>query len=158
MKTTNEYKQKSLVYKIVVMTCLAAIFGLTGCEQQGSAENAEKKIDRAAENAEQKINQAKDEAEKKIEAAKDSVTNKSEATGEYADDSAITAKVKAAILNDPLLNTSHIQVTTNKGVVILDGTVDSESNMARAVELANSQRGVKSVENKLAVNIVRDRI
>ncbi len=151
MKTTNECRQKILANKVLVMTCLFAVFGLAGCRQEGSAEKAGKKIDRAAENAEQKIDQAKDQAEKKIEAAQESVTDKTQTAGEYVDDSAITAKVKAAILNDPLLNASQIEVTTNKGVVTLKGTVNSESGIARATEVANTQRDVKSVQSELIV-------
>ncbi len=158
MKTTNECRQKILADKVLVITCLAAVFGLAGCQQEGSAEKAGKKIDRAAENAEQKIDQAKDQAEKKIEAAKESVTDKTRAAGDYVDDSAITAKVKAAMLNDPLLNASQIEVTTNQGVVTLNGTVNSESSIARATELANSQKDVKSVQNNLVVNIVPDKM
>lgn len=150
MKTTNEYRQKILA-RVFVITCLSAVFGLTGCEQQGSAEKAGEKIDRAAENAEQKIDQVADEAGKKIEAAKESVTNKTQAAGEYVDDSAITTRVKSAFLNDPVLKASQIEVITNKGVVTLRGTVNSETSVSRAIEVARTQSDVKSVQNNLVV-------
>ncbi|MDO9048132.1 MAG: BON domain-containing protein [Methylobacter sp.] len=158
MKTTNECRQKILAHKVLVITCLAAVFGLTGCEQEGTAEKAGAKIDRAAENAEQKIDQVKDQAEKEIEAAKESVADKTQTAEEYVDDSVITAQVKAAILNDPLLNASHIEVTTVKGVVKLSGTVDSEQSIGRAMEVVSSQKHVKSVENNLVVNVLPDKI
>ena len=66
-------------------------------------------------------------------------TAKQESTGEYLDDSVITNKVKAAILNDPALKVLQINVETFKGVVQLSGFVDSKAMMARAVEVA---RGV----------------
>ncbi|MDD1617805.1 MAG: hyperosmotically inducible periplasmic protein, partial [Methylococcaceae bacterium NSP1-2] len=62
-----------------------------------------------------------------------------------------TMKVKTAILNDPILNASHIEVTTVNGVVKLSGTVDSEQSIGRAMEVANSQKNVKSVQNALVV-------
>ena len=145
MKTTI------LADRVLVIACLSAVLGLAGCQPEGSAEKAGKKIDRAAESAEQKIDKATETAEKKIEAAKESVTEKTETAGEYIDDSVITTKVKTAILNDPLLNASHIEVTTDKGVVKLSGTVDSEQSIGRAMEVANSQKNVKSVLTDLVV-------
>ena len=69
--------------------------------------------------------------------------------GEYLDDAAITAKVKADILNDPLLKVSQVEVTTTNGVVKLSGTVDSQESIDRAVEIARSHEDVKSVDNAL---------
>ncbi|MGZ4955276.1 MAG: BON domain-containing protein [Methylobacter sp.] len=153
MKITNEYKQNILANKVLVMICLTAVFGLAGCQKEGSAEKAGKQIDRAAENAEQKIEQTTQQAEEKIEAAKESVSDKAQAAGEYIDDSAITSKVKAAILSDPLLSGANIEVTTTQGVVTLNGMVNSEPAIDRAIEVANTQKDVKSVQSKLIVKI-----
>jgi hypothetical protein len=68
---------------------------------------------------------------------------------EYMDDSAITAKIKAEILSDPLLKVSQINVTTTNGVVSLSGTVDSQQSIDRALAIARSVKDVKSVENGL---------
>lgn len=74
-----------------------------------------------------------------------------ESTGEYIDDSSITASVKAAIYNDPMLKVGQTSVESHKGVVQLSGFVDSRQAAARAVELARSVKGVKSVKNSLIV-------
>jgi osmotically-inducible protein OsmY len=74
-----------------------------------------------------------------------------ESTGEYVDDSSITASVKAAIYNDPRLKVGQISVESHKGVVQLSGFVDSRQAATRAVELARSVKGVKSVKNSLIV-------
>ena len=74
-----------------------------------------------------------------------------ESTGEYIDDSGITASVKAAIYNDPMLKVGQISVETYKGVVQLSGFVDSKQAAARAVELARSVKGVTSVKDSLVV-------
>lgn len=144
-------KATILADRVLVIACLSAALGLAGCQQEGSAEKAGKKIDQAAEKAEQKIEKTTEKAEKKIEAAKESVAEKTETAGEYIDDSVITTKVKTAILNEPLLNASHIEVTTDKGVVKLSGTVDSEQSIGRAMEVASSQKNVKSVTTDLTV-------
>jgi len=73
-------------------------------------------------------------------------TAKTEGTGEYVDDSVITAKVKAAIFDDSTLKVSEINVETFKGVVQLSGFVRSQADMDRAVKVARGVAGVKSVK------------
>ena len=72
-----------------------------------------------------------------------------ESTGEYIDDSYITTKVKAAILNERMLKSAEINVETFKGIVQLSGFVNSRSDISRAVEVARSVKGVKSVKNDM---------
>ena len=141
MNLKNKYEKNTLANKVPVIACLSIVLGLLGCQQEGTAEKAGQKIDRAAENAQQKI-----------EGTKESLIDKAQSAGEYIDDSVITTKVKAAILNDPILNMSHVEVTTVNGVVKLSGTVDSEPVIGRAMELASSQKNVKSVQIDLLVN------
>jgi hyperosmotically inducible protein len=74
-----------------------------------------------------------------------------ESTGEYVDDAAITAKVKAAILAEPGLKTLQIGVETYKDVVQLSGFVDNTQAKTRAGEVAAGVSGVKSVRNNLVV-------
>lgn len=74
-------------------------------------------------------------------------TAKKESTGEYFDDSLITTKVKAAILNEPSLKVTQITVETYKGVVQLSGFVDSDAAARKAVELARTVKGVSDVKN-----------
>lgn len=78
-------------------------------------------------------------------------TPKHEGTGEYIDDSVITTKVKAAILEEPSLKSSEINVETFKGVVQLSGFVNSRSDINKAVEVARRINGVKSVKNDMRV-------
>ncbi len=70
-------------------------------------------------------------------------------TGEYIDDATITAKVKAAILNDPKTKVLEIKVETYKGEVQLSGFVSSQDEADRAVELAHGVKGVTSVKNNM---------
>ena len=78
-------------------------------------------------------------------------TQKTEGTGEYIDDSVITTKVKAAILNEPTLKVAEINVETFKGIVQLSGFVSSQADVNRAVEVARNVNGVKSVRNDMRV-------
>ena len=76
-------------------------------------------------------------------------TPRSEGTGEYIDDSVITAKVKAAIFKEPTLKSSEINVETFKGQVQLSGFVSSRMNMQHAVEVTRGVGGVKSVKDDM---------
>jgi osmotically-inducible protein OsmY len=78
-------------------------------------------------------------------------TQKHEGTGEYFDDTVLTTKVKAAVLNEPSLKSAEINVETFKGEVQLSGFVSSQANINKAVELARGIKGVKSVKNDMRV-------
>jgi len=75
----------------------------------------------------------------------------SESTGEYFDDSMVTAKVKSAILADSRLKMMDIKVITFKGAVQLSGFVDSADVATRAVQVVRTVKGVKVVNNSLVV-------
>lgn len=74
-----------------------------------------------------------------------------ESSGQYIDDSAITTKVKAAILADPSLKVFQINVETFKGEVQLSGFVDTAQSVKKAGDVARGVEGVKSVKNSLIV-------
>jgi osmotically-inducible protein OsmY len=76
-------------------------------------------------------------------------TAKTEGTGEYVDDTVITTKVKAAIFNEPTLKSAEINVESFKGVVQLSGFVSSQAAETKAVEVARTVPGVKSVKNDM---------
>ncbi len=72
-----------------------------------------------------------------------------EGTGEYIDDSVITTKVKAAILDEPTLKSAEIKVVTFKGVVQLSGFVAEQASAVKAADLARGIKGVNSVKNDI---------
>ena len=78
-------------------------------------------------------------------------TQKHESTGQYVDDTAITASVKAAIFNEPGLKSAEINVETFKGRVQLSGFVTSRGESERAVVVAQGVNGVTSVSNDMRV-------
>ena len=78
-------------------------------------------------------------------------TPQREGTGEYIDDTLITARVKAALIADPELKATEINVETFKGTVQLSGFVAQPADIPKAVELTRRIGGVKSVKNDMAV-------
>jgi osmotically-inducible protein OsmY len=78
-------------------------------------------------------------------------TTTRESAGEYVDDVAITAKVKAAFINDPTVKASEINVETFKGDVQLSGFVAQPQDAQKAVAIARGIKGVTSVKNDIRV-------
>ena len=70
-------------------------------------------------------------------------------TGQYFADAWITARVKARLLKDNLLDNSNIRVETQDGVVRLSGEVKSTKQARHAIGLASAVAGVVSVRNGL---------
>lgn len=78
-------------------------------------------------------------------------TAKQESTGEYIDDTVITSRVKAVLLNDPAVSGLAINVETFKGTVQLSGFVKTASERNRAVQLARDVKGVRQVKNDILI-------
>lgn len=74
-----------------------------------------------------------------------------ESTGEYIDNSAITAKVKAALASDDVVKAREINVDTFRGTVSLSGFVSTSAEKARAERVAASVEGVREVRNNITV-------
>lgn len=66
-------------------------------------------------------------------------------------DTAITTKVKAALLATNDLSSGDIHVKTRRGAVQLAGTVPDERQRTLAVDVTRQVDGVKTVRDKLAV-------
>ena len=120
----------------ILLVALAAGTLLTvGCDQRAPAGSTTAKMDRAADKIENKVSNAADK------------------TATVAEDAAITAKVKAAILAEPGLKTLQINVDTNGATVTLSGSVDNADLRERAKQIASSTSGVKGVVDQLTVKM-----
>jgi hyperosmotically inducible periplasmic protein len=72
-------------------------------------------------------------------------------TGQTIDDGAVATKVKSALIADPEVKGTQVQVEVYKGVVQLSGFVDRPADAQRAVAVARNVAGVKEVRNNLIV-------
>jgi BON domain len=68
-----------------------------------------------------------------------------------ASDQAITSDIQAKLFQDPVLKTRDIRVNTDKGVVTLAGTVNTDLEKAAVERFANQENGVKQVVDQLTV-------
>lgn len=74
-------------------------------------------------------------------------TNRS--TGAYIDDTAITAKVKTAFIEDDLVKALDVKVDTYNGTVQLSGFVETAAQRTRAESIARGINGVGNVTNNI---------
>lgn len=72
-------------------------------------------------------------------------------TGKYVDDSLVTAKVKAALLREPELNSMDVSVETQAGEVMLSGFVQDDRQRQKALKVASAVSGVASVKDAMRV-------
>ncbi len=82
-------------------------------------------------------------------------TDSSRGTGEVVDDASLTARVKAALIKDPQVSGTAINVDTYRGVVQLSGFIESEEMARKAVQAAQQVNGVRSVKNNLQTRAAR---
>jgi len=127
----NSLQRKTMLISLVIGTAMAGV----ACQQR-SPSTVGQKMDRPSETATTAAN-----------AANDSMNRPANAV----DDAAITAKVKTAIMAEPGLKSTEINVDTKDAVVTLTGTVPSAPLKDRAKEIASSVTGVRSVQDNLVM-------
>jgi hyperosmotically inducible protein len=96
-------------------------------------------------------NTTMDKAQSGVESAGQKVDSSMNKVGNFMDDSAITAKVKAALVDHESIKSTDISVKTEQKVVTLSGFVESQAQAEAAVNVAKGVEGVTSVSDKLHV-------
>jgi hyperosmotically inducible protein len=134
-QTMNTQRRTTLLAAIMAGTALLTV----GC----------------SDNRNETTGQAVDRTANKMAAATDRATDKAANATDKAivavDDTAITTKVKGAVMAEPGLKTLQIDVDTKNGVVTLTGTVDNPTLKERATQIAQNVDGVRSVVDHLVV-------
>jgi osmotically-inducible protein OsmY len=138
----------------IVVDPSASTKGTTGTIKEKTKEGAEK----TKEGAEKVVDKTKEGSKVAYEKTKEGGTKAVDATkkgaskaGEEVTDAWITTKIASDFVNEGLLHDSNINVDTDKHVVTLHGTVLSEAGRARAIAIAKSTSGVKTVIDKLTI-------
>jgi hyperosmotically inducible periplasmic protein len=149
----------------LLVTALVAAAAVTvGCEQRGANDTFGKSTDQAPSKMAQQGpqgGQAGDTGKMGAQPALpggQAIDKMAAQTGQAADklasaadDSAITAKVKAAILAEPGLKSLQISVDTKGATVTLSGNVATDTLRDRAKQIAMATEGVRNVVDNLSV-------
>jgi len=158
----------------LLVAALVAAAVTVGCEQRGANDTVGKRMDQAPDKMQaqqggpagqsgesgkmgaltppggqpDKSANTGDQAADKMAAQAGQVADK---IAGKADDAAITAKVKAAILAEPGLKSLQIDVDTKDATVTLSGNVATDTLRDRAKQIAMSTEGVRNVVDNLSV-------
>jgi len=132
---------------LLVAALLAAAAVTAGCEQRGASDTVGKR-DTSTGSMQAQNTPPASKSDTMSGSASPSTADK---IGGVADDAAITAKVKAAILAEPGLKSLSINVDTKDATVTLSGNVASDQLRDRAKQIAMSTDGVKNVVDNLTV-------
>jgi osmotically-inducible protein OsmY len=81
-----------------------------------------------------------------------SSTGEHRSTGAFIDDSAITAKVKGAFVQDDVVKAMDVKVDTYNGNVQLSGFVENSAQRTRAEQIARDIAGVHDVTNNIQLS------
>ncbi|WP_195994961.1 molecular chaperone OsmY [Citrobacter portucalensis] len=101
-------------------------------------------------------NATMDKAQSGVESAGQKVDSSMNKVGNFMDDSTITAKVKAALVDHESIKSTDISVKTDQKVVTLSGFVESQAQAEEAVKVAKGVEGVTSVSDELHVRDSKD--
>lgn len=138
MKSEHTVKQRNLYW---LALAAAVALALAACGKEGPGEKVGQSIDKSTEQAGRALDQAKD-----------AVVGKAQEAGKAVDDAALAARVKAALVAEPGVDSLKIDVESKNGVVSLEGTVAQPEQRAKVEQIALSIDGVKAVNNNLAVS------
>jgi hyperosmotically inducible protein len=120
---------------------------LTVTPEEKTADKVKGTAGKAAGKAESAADKARGEWPKRKAQGKEA----SDRVGDTVSDAWITTKIQSKYFLDRDVKAVDINVTTNNGIVTLEGTVDSPAAHQKAAALAKSTDGVKSVVDKLTV-------
>lgn len=126
--------------KLLPLALLAAL-AIAACER---SEQAKERSEAAWKEAKQTAAKAAEEVKQKTKEAGDT-------TKQIAEDTAVTAKVRTALLAEKNVKSADIAVETFQGKVILRGSVPDRSQAELAEKVAKAVDGVKALDNRLTV-------
>ncbi|MFA6742124.1 MAG: BON domain-containing protein [Arcobacteraceae bacterium] len=85
------------------------------------------------------------------EVPKENIIKSKSTVGEKIDDSIITTQVKMALLLHRRTATFQTDITTNDGIVIIEGTVQKSEEKEFITKVVEDIHGVRSVQNEMII-------
>jgi hyperosmotically inducible protein len=140
------------------LSVIALTLGLGACSpkpESAPAASPEPTVGQRIDGAVTATKQNADEAQAELKQAATTASNEARQAaadaGDAVADAAITTAVNAKLAADEQLSALRINVDTEGGHVAMVGEAPNESARERATALAQSVRGVQSVDNRLTV-------
>ena len=118
----------------------ALVLIVGGCEQKPVPGTASRKMEPDAS-----------KAAKQVEKAKKPGSDKFPAAVKNSENAKLAARISEALVKDPALKDTTIDVSASDGAIELFGTVDDTGSRVRAGQIASGVPGVKTVKNHLVI-------
>lgn len=129
-----------------------ALLAVAGCDsRQDDGRTVGQRVDEAVDDTRTAAAEVKANAARGLDQAADVAQETSKELSRKADDAAITAAITANLAKDPQLSALDIDVDTHEGRVSLEGAAPSEAARQHAQTIAQKEKGVTAVDNKLVV-------
>ena len=138
---------------MMIAIVLFAALGLAACEKQGNGATSgdDSSVGKTVDKMSDSVGKAADNTMDATKSAGSAIKDAAQDTGQAISDSALTMKVKTALMADSKLKSLQISVDTTEGVVTLSGEVGSEDEVRAAAQVASGVEGVKGITNNLTV-------
>lgn len=127
------------------------IVALSACGRKDDDRTAGQKLDSTIAKTEQKADDAKAIVKQETAEAKADAKEASVKLNDKVSDASITVGVNAELAKDSTLSALRINVDTSNGLVKLSGSAPDKTSRDRATHLAQSVKGVISVDNRLEI-------
>lgn len=151
MRSAEFRTRRSIWPRVMIVAVIAAGVSALLVSQYYDDRSLGVKLDDTVAVAGSKVQGGVDGLRDSAAAAAQSTANAAERAADAITDASITAAVKTALVADPSLRATKIEVTTKQGAVVLQGPAPDEKSRQRAEVLAAAPKGVSKVENHLVV-------
>jgi hyperosmotically inducible periplasmic protein len=142
----NQRTTTALVLTVSLITLAAC-----GRSDETLGQKVDGAVSQTKEAAQQATSQAATSVEKTLEKTSEAIKENSAQASTTFDDVAITTSINAGLAKDPDLSALKIDVDTKAGKVSLHGSAPSTQARDRAITIAQSVKGVISVDNQLTI-------
>lgn len=134
--------------RTIWLSTLAAAALLAACDKS-DPRSAGQKLDETVASAQQAATEVRASTDAAVKDMKAAASQAAGEVGATARDLAITTQVNAALARDGRLSALRINVDTQDGRVVLEGTAPDAGARDHATALATGVEGVKAVDNRL---------
>lgn len=137
------------------VSAFAMALGLAACNRNDDGRTVGQKvgqtIDQGVAQVDKAAQEVKTTAKQGADQAAEKTKDASQQVSASVNDMAITAAVKAGLAKDKELSALRVNVDTKDGHVSLYGSAPNEGARERATQIAQAEKGVTGVDNKLAI-------
>ena len=138
-----------------LIAVITVVLGLAACDKSNDGRTVGQKVgesvDQAVASADKATKDVRESAKKGVDEAAEKTKEKTAEVSKSVDDLAITASIKTDLAKDKELSALRVNVDTKQGRVSLYGSAPNEAARERATQIASTEKGVTSVDNKLAI-------